>query len=100
MKYFLQLKWLKSISIIFRAFEIACHDDAMRAMQAFQDMSMFLGTHNHARTSLKTALDAIPGYEEILCDLYDMCRARIESKTYILHKEKYVMLKVNQESMF
>ena len=66
----------------------------MKYMQDFQDMSMFLGTHNHSRSALKEALQEISGYEEVLCDIYDVALKIVDTPAYIKHQDKHSLLKV------
>ena len=57
-------------------------------------MSMFLGTHNHSRTVLKSLLQETVGYEEILCDIYDVALRVVDTEAYIKHKDMHSLLKV------
>ena len=90
--YFFKYELVKFF--LYSAFEIACKDEAMKYMQDFQDMSMFLGTHNHSRSALKEALQEISGYEEVLCDIYDVALKIVDTPAYIKHQDKHSLLKV------
>ena len=56
---------------------------------------MFLATQNKIRDTLKDMLQNIPGYEDLLCDVVNLCTYMFENKMYLLPSEKHMLVKVS-----
>ena len=59
---------------------------------------MFLATQNKIRDSLKGTLEEIPNYEELLCDVVNLCIYMFENKMYMLPGEKHMLVKVKSRA--
>ena len=55
---------------------------------------MFLATHDIITSKLKTSLEEIEGYDELLSDIINLCVHFYEFRMYVLPKEKHLLLKV------
>ncbi|XP_006821526.2 cytoplasmic FMR1-interacting protein 2-like [Saccoglossus kowalevskii] len=64
------------------------------SIQESQTLSMFLANHDKITNTLKEYLEKIPGYEELLADIVNMCSFHYENKMYLLPNEKHLLLKV------
>ena len=65
-----------------------------QTLQESQNLSMFLATQNKIRDTLKEMLQSIPGYEDLLCDVVNLCTYMFENKMYLLPSEKHMLVKV------
>ncbi|KAG1699375.1 Cytoplasmic FMR1-interacting protein [Nymphon striatum] len=71
-----------------------------QALQESQNLSMFLATQNKIRDSLKENLEKIPGYEELLCDVINICVQMYETRMFLLPSEKHMLVKVMGFGLF
>lgn len=55
---------------------------------------MFLATHDIITSKLKSTLEEIEGFDELLADIIQQCVHFYEFKLYVLPKEKHLLLKV------
>jgi len=60
-----------------------------------QRLSLFLANQNKITMLLKDGLQKIPGYEDVLADVVNLCSRLFENNMYILPKEKHMLLKVS-----
>ncbi|KAJ7414243.1 Cytoplasmic FMR1-interacting protein 2 [Pitangus sulphuratus] len=60
-----------------------------QSIQESQNLSMFLANHNRI-----TQAEVIPGYEELLADIVNICVDYYENKMYLTPSEKHMLLKV------
>ena len=60
-----------------------------------QQMSNFLATQNFILSSLKKALEATEGFEELLCEIVNVCVSAYEDGRYASPNEKHSLLKVS-----
>ncbi|XP_028655857.1 cytoplasmic FMR1-interacting protein 1 homolog isoform X1 [Erpetoichthys calabaricus] len=65
-----------------------------QSIQESQNLSMFLANHNKITQSLQQQLEVIPGYEELLADIVNLCVDYYENKMYLTPNEKHMLLKV------
>lgn len=65
-----------------------------QALQDSQNLSMNLAIQNKIRDTLKATLVEIPGYEELLADIINICQHMYESRMYLEPSEKYMLVKV------
>ena len=65
-----------------------------KAMRESQNLTMFLATHDIITNKLKTSLEEIEGYDELLADIIVLCCNFYEAKMYVAPKEKHLLLKV------
>ena len=65
-----------------------------QTLQESQNLSMFLATQNKVRNNLKEVLQQIPGYEDLLCDVVNLCMSLYENDMYLLPSEKHQLVKV------
>jgi cytoplasmic FMR1 interacting protein len=65
-----------------------------QSIQESQSLSMLLATQNKIRDNLKESLQQIPGYEDLLAEIVNLCVYMYENKTYVLPEEKHMMVKV------
>ena len=70
-----------------------------KALQESQNLTMFLATHDIITAKLKSSLEEIEGYDELLSDIINLCVNFYEFKMYVLPKEKHLLLKVCVFSM-
>ncbi|OBS66503.1 hypothetical protein A6R68_04954 [Neotoma lepida] len=61
-----------------------------QSIQESQNLSMFLANHNR----ITQQLEVIPGYEELLADIVNICVDYYENKMYLTPSEKHMLLKV------
>ena len=80
--------------IYFRAAQFLKVMSDPQTLQESQNLSMFLATQNKIRVMLKETLQQIPGYEDLLCDVVNLCVYMYESKLYLLPSEKHMLVKV------
>ena len=69
-----------------------------QALQESQNLSMFLATQNKIRDGVKETLQEIPGYEELLCDIVNLCVDMYENRRYLIPSEKLLLSKVSSRS--
>lgn len=65
-----------------------------QSIQESQNLSMFLAHHDKITQTLKLALSGIPNYEELICDIINICVNYYEHKRYLLPDDKHMLLKV------
>uniref|UniRef100_A0A8C5P959 Cytoplasmic FMR1-interacting protein n=1 Tax=Leptobrachium leishanense TaxID=445787 RepID=A0A8C5P959_9ANUR len=65
-----------------------------QSIQESQNLSMFLANHNKITQSLQQQLEVIPGYEELLADIVNLCVDYYDNKMYLTPGEKHMLLKV------
>ncbi|GCB71620.1 hypothetical protein scyTo_0008886, partial [Scyliorhinus torazame] len=65
-----------------------------QSIQESQNLSMFLANHNKITQSLQQQLEVIPGYEELLADIVNICVDYYENRMYLTPGEKHMLLKV------
>lgn len=65
------------------------------ALQESQNLTMFLATQGQITTKLKSKLEVVPGFEDLLCEIVDLCCTLYEQKAFILPAEKHMLLKVS-----
>ena len=70
------------------------------SVQEMQEMGIFLGTHNVIMEEIKKSLPSIAGYEDILCNIVNICVSWFEQKQYLLPEEKYAIVKVGDPDIF
>jgi len=79
-----------------RAAEILkCFNDVKR-MEESQQLSMFLGTHNCILTTMKTAFQQVTGFQDILCEIVNICIHTYENNLYLTPAEKHSLVKVRE----
>ena len=61
-----------------------------------QNLSLFLANQHKITHMLKDDLVKIPGYEDVLADVLNLCVKLYEGHMYITPNDKYVLLKVIQ----
>ncbi|GCC37897.1 hypothetical protein chiPu_0016406 [Chiloscyllium punctatum] len=65
-----------------------------QSIQESQNLSMFLANHNRITQCLHQQLEVIPGYEELLADIVNICVDYYENRMYLTPSEKHMLLKV------
>ncbi|CAH1778161.1 unnamed protein product [Owenia fusiformis] len=65
-----------------------------------QNLSMFLATQNKIKDSLKETLQTINGYEELLCDVINICVKFYEERMYLGASERQMLVKVMGFGLF
>ena len=79
-----------------RAAEILkCFNDVQR-MEESQQLSMFLGTHNCILTTVKAAFQKVTGFQDVLCDIVNVCIHTHENNLYLTPAEKHSIVKVRK----
>lgn len=94
-----------------------------QTLQESQNLSMFLATQNKIRDTVKDVLEKIPGtfillfvfiklftdlirqlytsgYEELMCDVVNICVQMYETKMYLTPSEKHMLVKVMGFGLF
>ncbi|CAL4091266.1 unnamed protein product, partial [Meganyctiphanes norvegica] len=71
-----------------------------QSLQESQNLSMFLATQNKIRDTLKEKLQAIPTYEDLLCDVVNISVQLFENKMYLTPTEKQMLVKVMGFGLF
>lgn len=71
-----------------------------QTLQESQNLSMFLATQNKIRDTVKDVLEKIPGYEELMCDVVNICVQMFENKMYLTPSEKHMLVKVMGFGLF
>lgn len=59
-----------------------------------QNLSLFLANQHKITHMLKDDLVKIPGYEDVLADVLNLCVKLYEGHMYITPNDKYILLKV------
>ncbi|XP_078682474.1 cytoplasmic FMR1-interacting protein 2-like isoform X1 [Branchiostoma floridae x Branchiostoma belcheri] len=65
-----------------------------QSIQESQNLSMVLANHDKITNTLKEKLETIPGYEEILADVINICLTYLDTRMYVTPEEKHVLFKV------
>ena len=63
-------------------------------LQESQNLSMFLATQNKIRDTVKDTLEKIPGFEDLICEVVNICVHMFEQKMYLTPEEKHMLVKV------
>lgn len=71
-----------------------------QTLQESQNLSMFLATQNKIRDTVKENLEKIPGYEDLLTEVVNLCVHMLENKLYLAPSEKHMLVKVMGFSLF
>jgi len=71
-----------------------------QAIQESQNLSMFLAKQGSIREELKKALEKIRNFEELLCDIINICLLMFETKSYLSPAEKHMLVKVMGFGLF
>ncbi|TMS17685.1 Cytoplasmic FMR1-interacting protein 2 [Larimichthys crocea] len=71
-----------------------------QSIQESQNLSMFLANHNRITQCLHQQLEVIPGYEELLADIVNICVDYYENKMYLTPSEKHMLLKLQVVPLF
>jgi len=71
-----------------------------QAIQESQNLSMFLAKQGSIREELKKALEKIKNFEELLCDIINICLLMFEQKSYLSPAEKHMLVKVMGFGLF
>lgn len=69
-------------------------------LQESQNLSMFLATQNKIRDTVKETLEKIQGYEDLLCDVVNICVHMFETKMFMSPEEKHMLVKVMGFGLF
>lgn len=70
------------------------------ALQESQNLTMFLATQSQITSKLKGKLEVLQGYEDLLCEIVDLCCSLYDQKAFILPAEKHMLLKVIGFTLF
>ncbi|XP_063236550.1 cytoplasmic FMR1-interacting protein [Bacillus rossius redtenbacheri] len=65
-----------------------------QTLQESQNLSMFLATQNKIRDTVKENLEKIPGYEELLADVVNICVHMFDTRMYLTPTDKHMLVKV------
>lgn len=68
--------------------------------QESQNLSMFLATQNRIRNTLRQAVQEIPGFEDLICDVVNLAVYMYENRMYLLPSEKHMLVKVMGFGLF
>jgi cytoplasmic FMR1 interacting protein len=71
-----------------------------QSLQESQNLSMFLATQGKIRDTLKDNLEKIRNYEDLFCDIINICLQMFDSKAYLTPAEKHMLVKVMSFSLF
>lgn len=71
-----------------------------QTLQESQNLSMFLATQNKIRDTVKETLERIPGYEDLLADVVNICVHMFETRMYLTPSEKHMLVKVMGFGLF
>ncbi|EJW71259.1 hypothetical protein WUBG_17835, partial [Wuchereria bancrofti] len=71
-----------------------------KTLHEMQNLSMFLATQNKIKDTLKSELQSIESYEEILADVVNICVILFESHMYITPAERHMFVKVIAFALF
>ncbi len=78
-----------------RASEITRKHVEESRVRESQELSIFLGTHNSFRSTLKKQLtNNIQTHEDLICDIVNTCLHMYENNQYLLPADKHMLLKV------
>ncbi len=79
-----------------RASEITRKHVEEARVRESQELSIFLGTHNSFRVTLKKQLaNNVQTHEDLICDVVNSCLHMYENNQYLLPGDKHMLLKVN-----
>ena len=82
------------VSFRFRGTQVLQIISSEAEFQEFHNLTTFLATTNSIRDPLKESLVVIPGYEDILADIVNICVQMFENKMYLGPTEKNMLVKV------
>ena len=77
---------------------LKCFSDVQR-MDESQQLSMCLGTHNCILTSVKNAIQRVTGFQDVLCEIVNVCVHTYENYLYMTPAEKHSIVKVSHRTM-
>lgn len=70
-----------------------------QTLQESQNLSMFLATQNKIRETLRSQLQQIDAYDELLSDIVNICLYFYENQMYSTPAEKHMLVKVGFKSV-
>jgi cytoplasmic FMR1 interacting protein len=91
---------VKNVFVCYRAAQFLKVMADSQTLQESQNLSMFLATQNKIRDTVKENLEKIPGYEELLADVVNICVHMFETKMYLTPTEKHMLVKVMGFGLF
>lgn len=71
-----------------------------QALQESQTLSMFLATQNKIRDTIKSSLQKIEAYDDLLADVISICLSIYENQWYATPAEKHMLIKVSPLRFF
>ncbi|MCP9257864.1 Cytoplasmic FMR1-interacting protein [Dirofilaria immitis] len=71
-----------------------------KTLHEMQNLSMFLATQNKIKDALKSELQSIESYEEVLADVVNICVILFENHMYITPAERHMFVKVIAFALF
>ena len=71
-----------------------------QSLQESQNLSMFLATQGKIRDTLKENLEKIRNYEDLFCDVINICQQMFDTRAYLTPAEKHMLVKVMGFSLF
>ncbi|XP_067662939.1 cytoplasmic FMR1-interacting protein-like [Haliotis asinina] len=69
-------------------------------LQESQNLSINLATQNKIRSTVKENLAQIPGHEDLLADIVNLCLQLYEAQMFLEPSEKYMLVKVMAFGLF
>lgn len=69
-------------------------------LQESQNLSMFLATQNKIRDTVKDTIEKINGFEDLICDVVNICVHMFDSRMYLTPEEKHMLVKVMGFGLF
>ena len=60
-----------------------------------EELQMFLANHNAILGSVKASAEKVPGYEDLLCDIINVCTNMYDNHTYLMPAEKHGVVEVS-----
>ncbi|CEF64678.1 Cytoplasmic FMR1-interacting protein [Strongyloides ratti] len=70
------------------------------SLHQMQELSMFLAIQNKIKDDLRSQLQLINGYEELLCDIINNCVYLFENQMYLTPNEKHMLVNVISFSLY
>lgn len=65
-----------------------------QSLVELQNLTLFFATQNKVTSLLRSKLEEVPNYEELLAEMVNMCLHLFENGMYLMPSEKHMLLRV------
>ena len=76
------------------------HFKEQKEIAESEELQMWLATHNAILTTVKSNIQKVPAFEDLMCDVVICCVQMYEAQTYLLPSEKHGIVEVCSSFQF